>query len=637
MSHVFYSSIGILALVIHLIISRGYYTNKDQRPEARSYKNYLKVVFVYFLADAAWGYLYHLGNLPLLYVDTIVYYITMAFSVVYCCRYVTTFLRLDSFLGKALNAVCILFAFTEIAVLVINHFHHIFFWFDANGVYQAYAFRHVALAAQCVMFGLLSVMSLYTALKGGQPKGGRSMTIALFGFSMTIALIAQGLYPLLPLYSIGIVLGTLFIHVFIHNEEVNVQLREIEALNNQLLEEQKVLQKQNEEIHTAFAIINGLSHDYHSIWWADKKDMKLHMIRASESVNKGAVRIAIEDLDADVIMHNYINNYVAEQDRERLRQQVNTKEVVEQLSKSDFYAVNFMRIKEGGGQDFNQMAFANADTSDGKHLFVFGFRDITDIVLQEQELHKEQMLRKELSAAKAAAEASNAAKTKFLHNMSHEIRTPLNAMFGFSQLLGLPDGSCTEEEKEQYNRYIYNSYRMLEMLISDILDIADSEHGNYRINITDVNVNSVCQNALVSVEYRVPATVKLHMTTDFPDDYTIHSDERRIQQVLINYLTNACKNTQEGEIHLHASHTEHPGKITFSVTDTGRGIPEEKADVIFTRFTKLHQEVQGSGLGLSICQTIASKLNGEVYLDTTYPDRSTGATGARFVFVVNDK
>lgn len=227
--------------------------------------------------------------------------------------------------------------------------------------------------------------------------------------------------------------------------------------------------------------------------------------------------------------------------------------------------------------------------------------------------------------------AANAAKTKFLQNMSHEIRTPLNALFGFAQLLGLPDGSCTPEEKEQYNSYIYNAYRMLEMLVSDIIDIADSEHGNYRIKIKDVVLNSTCKSALMSVEFRVPPGVRMYMTSDLPDDYSIKTDERRIQQVLINYLTNACKNTQQGEIHLHVSKTEHPGRITFSVTDTGRGIPPEKANAIFTRFTKLNQFVQGSGLGLSICQMIAEKLGGEVFLDTKYTN------GARFVFVIDDK
>lgn len=225
--------------------------------------------------------------------------------------------------------------------------------------------------------------------------------------------------------------------------------------------------------------------------------------------------------------------------------------------------------------------------------------------------------------------AANKAKTLFLQNMSHEIRTPLNAMFGFSQLLGMPDGTWSEEEREEYNKFIFNSYNMLDMLIGDILDIADSESGNYHIEMGSVLVNAACRNAMMSVEYRKPSSVKLYYTSEVDDDYTALSDGRRIQQVIINYLTNACKHTSKGEIHLHCSLSEHPGRLTFSVTDTGTGVPADKADFIFNRFTKLDNFVQGSGLGLNICQMVASKMGGEVYLDKSY----TG--GARFVFVID--
>lgn len=227
--------------------------------------------------------------------------------------------------------------------------------------------------------------------------------------------------------------------------------------------------------------------------------------------------------------------------------------------------------------------------------------------------------------------AANKAKTRFIQNMSHEIRTPLNAIYGFAQLLGQPDGTWTADEKKMYNSYIYKNYKMLEMLINDVIDIANSEQGGYRVDITSVILKDVCENAIIAMETRVPEGVKMYFTSDFPDDYMITSDGRRIQQILFNYLSNACKNTQEGEIHLHCSKTENPGKITFSVTDTGIGVPKDKASVIFDRFTKLDDCMQGSGLGLHICLTIANKLGGEVYLDTSYTD------GARFVFVIDDK
>jgi len=313
-----------------------------------------------------------------------------------------------------------------------------------------------------------------------------------------------------------------------------------------------------------------------------------------------------------------LKEIVADEFKKKLTSFSNIATMNKRMSNSNVISSEFKDIHDIWYESSFTVAERNADGTI-KYL-IWAMRQIDDE--KQIELKKEQILEENIAA--------NKAKTKFLQNMSHEIRTPLNALFGFAQLLGLPDGSWTEQEKAQYNSYIYNSYNMLDMLISDIIDIADDEHGNYRINLAEMEVNSVCRNAMMSVEFRVPADVKLYFTTDIDDNHIIVSDGRRIQQVLINYLTNACKNTLKGEIHLHCSSTEHPGKLTFSVTDTGKGVPKEKADVIFNRFTKLNQYVQGSGLGLNICQTIANKLDGEVYLDTSYTN------GARFVFVVND-
>ena len=111
------------------------------------------------------------------------------------------------------------------------------------------------------------------------------------------------------------------------------------------------------------------------------------------------------------------------------------------------------------------------------------------------------------------------------------------------------------------------------------------------------------------------------------DEYTIQSDSRRVEQVLMNYLTNAEKHTDQGEIHVHVSLKETPGMVTFSVTDTGEGVPPEKAESIFGRFEKLNTINGGTGLGLAICRKLATQLGGEAKLDTTHQ-----AKGARFIF-----
>ncbi len=223
---------------------------------------------------------------------------------------------------------------------------------------------------------------------------------------------------------------------------------------------------------------------------------------------------------------------------------------------------------------------------------------------------------------------ANRSKTMMIQNMTHEIRTPLNAMFGFAQLLSMPEGCLSDAQKTEYFNYIFNSFNMLTMLIDDVLDISDAEHGNYRIVKSAVQVNGVCRNALQMAEMRLPAGVKMYFTSEVGDDYAIESDARRIQQLLLNYLTNACKHTRQGEIHLHVSLSENPGHLTFSVTDTGEGIPKDMRKDIFLRYKKANAGVQGSGIGLHICNVISSKLGGEIKLDESYE------TGARFLFIL---
>ena len=234
----------------------------------------------------------------------------------------------------------------------------------------------------------------------------------------------------------------------------------------------------------------------------------------------------------------------------------------------------------------------------------------------------------ELQEANEKVRLADAAKTRFVQNMSHEVRTPLNAIVGFSQLLSLPDGSFSPDEKDEFAGHIINNTKMLTMLLDDILNASDMDSGNYSINYEDGECNFMAQAAISSSEHRLQPGVSMQYIP-LPEPFTFRTDPRRVQQILINLLTNACKHTTQGSITLACSLTENPGEVTFSVTDTGPGVPPEQAEAIFDRFTKLNEFVQGTGLGLSICRDIAGRMGGRVFLDTAYP-----GPGARFVFAV---
>ena len=236
---------------------------------------------------------------------------------------------------------------------------------------------------------------------------------------------------------------------------------------------------------------------------------------------------------------------------------------------------------------------------------------------------------KKLALANEQVTLANAAKTRFVQNMSHEVRTPLNAIIGFSQLLALPDGSFTEEEKEEFSNHIVNNSKMLTMLLDDILNISAMDSGKYRIANEECEMHFMARAAITSSEHRLQPGVTMTYEPESQEPFNIIADPRRVQQILINLLTNSCKHTTSGSIVLTSSTTVKPGFVSYAVTDTGTGVPPEKAEAIFERFTKLDEFVQGTGLGLSICRDIATRMGAEVYLDTTWP-----GPGARFIFNV---
>ena len=235
----------------------------------------------------------------------------------------------------------------------------------------------------------------------------------------------------------------------------------------------------------------------------------------------------------------------------------------------------------------------------------------------------------ELQEANEKVRLADAAKTRFVQNMSHEVRTPLNAIVGFSQLLSLPDGSFPEEEKEEFAGHIVNNTKMLTMLLDDILNASAMDSGKYRISLEDGEMNFMARAAISSSEHRLQPGVTLTYEPCSEEPFHFQTDPRRVQQILINLITNACKHTSKGSIVVRSSLDAHPGMVTYTVTDTGSGVPPEMAEAIFDRFTKLNDFVQGTGLGLSICRDISARMGAKVYLDTTYTEG-----GARFVFEV---
>lgn len=247
-------------------------------------------------------------------------------------------------------------------------------------------------------------------------------------------------------------------------------------------------------------------------------------------------------------------------------------------------------------------------------LLVLGWKKI--FRLKRSQMRQEAMKEKAVQAIQR--------KNMFLSNMSHEVRTPLNAIVGFSAVLTDEDELFDDESRREFSEIIkVNSFQLLK-LINDILDFSDFENDNITFNIRTHDAVKLCNEVVETVMASRKLEVEMRFDTDL-SVLMLDTDDARLRQVLINLLVNAAKFTEQGSIVLELKMAD-AGTALFSVTDTGCGIPPEKQHLIFERFEKLNDFVQGSGLGLSICQLIVKYMNGKLWVDSGY------TRGARFCF-----
>jgi len=219
-------------------------------------------------------------------------------------------------------------------------------------------------------------------------------------------------------------------------------------------------------------------------------------------------------------------------------------------------------------------------------------------------------------------------KSRFLSNMSHEFRTPVNSILSLTRLLlDHTDGALTDEQTKQVS-YIGVAANALSELINDLLDLAKIEAGKLTVRPAPFAVSDLF-SALRGMLRPLLVTDSVVLVFDEPGDLPlITSDEGKVSQILRNFLSNALKFTEQGEIQVSATLTPAGNAVVFAVTDTGIGIAPEDQEIIFEEFTQiahpLQQRVKGTGLGLPLCKRLAELLGGSVAV------RSTPGVGSTF-------
>lgn len=225
--------------------------------------------------------------------------------------------------------------------------------------------------------------------------------------------------------------------------------------------------------------------------------------------------------------------------------------------------------------------------------------------------------------ASEKAQESERMKNAFIKNMCHEVRTPLNAINGFAELITSEDVS--NEEKQEFSKIIYANCTNITSMMNDILVIAQLDSNDNTLPLEPTNINLLClhememlkkQHQKPNIEYKVEGNQKKDL---------VYTDPTHLNLIIAHLLNNANKFTEQGSIILAYQPDESGKMMCISVTDTGCGIPADKSEWVFERFTKNDDFIPGSGLGLYLCRLVAQRLNGTIILDTSYTD------GARFI------
>jgi CheY-like chemotaxis protein/nitrogen-specific signal transduction histidine kinase len=227
----------------------------------------------------------------------------------------------------------------------------------------------------------------------------------------------------------------------------------------------------------------------------------------------------------------------------------------------------------------------------------------------------------DLSAAYAELERAARLKDEFLASMSHELRTPLSAVLGKAETLEEQIYGELNPKQLRAVKIIQESGSHLLSLINDILDVSKIEAGKLELQIQNISIKRICESSLRMIK-QIAQKKNIKIYEDSESDYkSVHGDERRLKQILVNLLTNAVKFTPEnGKIGLDVSVDEQNNLVTFTVWDTGIGISEKDMSRLFKPFVQLDSRLsrmhEGTGLGLSLVYRLAEMHGGSVGVES---------------------
>ncbi len=373
------------------------------------------------------------------------------------------------------------------------------------------------------------------------------------------------------------------------------------------------LQKAQAQLRDSMAITDALSRDYSNVFLVQLKNNRAKIVK-EERYNVEEIKGSSGWFDYSVIIRKYIETRVYEPDVEMMLEETKLSKVLAKIVTDADFSIPF-RALVGDEIHFLEMRYVSVEGAD---LVAVGFRYVDAVVKAEAE-HREL-----LQQALATAQQANKAKTTFLNSMSHDIRTPMNAIIGFTAL-----AQTHIDDKSQVQDYlgkISTSSTHLLSLINDILDMSRIESGTVKLDEKAVHIPDLLHDLRTMIQSLVNAkNLNLFIDTQDVIHEDVLTDKLRLNQVLLNIVSNAIKFTQPGgDIMIRLAEKpcslKHYTTYEFSVKDNGIGMSQEFLGHIFETFTREYSAtvsgIQGTGLGMAITKNIVDMMGGEIQVES---------------------
>ena len=237
----------------------------------------------------------------------------------------------------------------------------------------------------------------------------------------------------------------------------------------------------------------------------------------------------------------------------------------------------------------------------------------------------------QLEVALDESKEAERVKSGFINHITHEIRTPLNILTGYIHIIADSGYELDKETRDELLQGIDQNTTAITNIVNDLLEVSQSESKEYYRRDEQILVNDFCRRIMMEEEVKNQGRLTLKFQSSLPDEYIVNSNQRGIERVLRQLLSNALKFTEQGEVELSVEENADEGVVRFVVTDTGIGIPEEHQERVFENFYKVDSFKQGMGIGLPMSRKIAVLLGGDVTIDKTYHN------GTRMIFTIPTK